>query len=79
MPRYTFWHIRQARPYVFGRKFTVVTDHCGLCYLMKAKDLNSRLARWSLELAEYDFKIVYNSGRVHGDADSHVEANQPLR
>ena len=61
--------IRQARPYVFGRKFTVVTDHCGLCYLMKAKDLNSRLARWSLELAEYDFKIVYNSGRAHGDAD----------
>ena len=61
--------IRQARPFVFGRRFTVVTDHCGLCYLMKAKDLNSRLARWSLELAVYDFKIVYNSGRTHGDAD----------
>ena len=61
--------IRQARPFVFGRPFTVVTDHCGLCYLMKAKDLNSRLARWSLELAEYNFKIVYNSGKTHGDAD----------
>ena len=61
--------IRQARPYVFGRRFTVVTDHCGLCFLMKAKDLSSRLARWSLELAEYDFKIIYNSGKAHGDAD----------
>ena len=61
--------IRQARPYVFGRQFTVVTDHCGLCFLMKAKDLSSRLARWSLELAEYNFKIIYNSGKAHGDAD----------
>ena len=61
--------IRQARPFVFGRFFTIVTDHCGLCYLMRAKDLNSRLARWSLELATYNFKIVYNSGKAHGDAD----------
>ena len=36
---------------------------------MEAKDLNTRLARWSLELAEYNFKIVYNSGKTHGDAD----------
>ena len=61
--------IRQARPFVFGRRFTVVTDHCCLCYLMKAQDLSSRLARWSLELADYDFQLVYNSGPVHGDAD----------
>ncbi len=61
--------IRQARPYIFGRHFTVVTDHCGLCFLMKARDLSGRLARWALELAEYDFKILYNSGKTHGDAD----------
>lgn len=61
--------IRQCRPWVFGRKSTVVTDHCGLCYLMKAKDLSQRLARWSLELAEYNFEIIYKSGKKHNDAD----------
>ena len=41
---------------------------------MKAKDLSSRLARWSLELAENYCKIVYNSGKAHGDAD-HLSRN----
>ena len=61
--------MRQVRPYVFGRRFTVVTDHCSLCFHMKARDLSSRLARWSIELAEYDFKIIYISDKAHGDAD----------
>ena len=61
--------LKKFRPYLFGRKFTVVTDHCGLCYLMNAKDLENRLARWSLKVMDYDFDIVYNKGTKHQDAD----------
>ena len=61
--------LKKFRPYLFGRKFTVVTDHCGLCYLMSAKDLENRLARWSLKVMDYDFEIIYNKGAKHQDAD----------
>ena len=61
--------LKKFRPYLYGRKFTVITDHCGLCYLMSAKDLENRLARWSLRIMDYDFDIVYNKGLKHQDAD----------
>ena len=61
--------LKKFRPYLFGRKFVVVTDHCGLCFLMGAKDLENRLARWSLKIMDYNFDIVYNKGAKHQDAD----------
>ena len=63
------WAVKRFRPYLFGRKFTIVTDHCGLTYLMTAKDLANRLARWSLTLMDYQFDIQYNKGKLHTDAD----------
>ena len=61
--------IEKYKPFLYGRKFSVITDHCGLCYLMKAKGLNGRLSRWALRLMEYDFDIKYNKGKNHSDAD----------
>ncbi|KAI1303655.1 Transposon Ty3-G Gag-Pol polyprotein [Halotydeus destructor] len=61
--------LRKFRMYVVGVKFTVVTDHHSLCYLMKKQQLAPRLARWAIELAEFNFDIRYKSGCVHKDAD----------
>jgi hypothetical protein len=48
--------------FLYGRKFTLRTDHAGLTYLHKFSDNNSRLVRWSQQLAEFQFKIEYRPG-----------------
>ncbi|KAL9979865.1 hypothetical protein ACROYT_G017589 [Oculina patagonica] len=62
--------IKKFQPYLFGRKFTVITDHSSLRWLMNVKDATGRLARWSLLLQQYDFEIVHRPGREHSNADS---------
>jgi RNase H-like domain found in reverse transcriptase/Integrase zinc binding domain/Integrase core domain len=56
-------------PYLWGRKFTVITDHNPLKWLMKMSKPTGRLMRWSLLLQEYDMDIQYRSGSKHGNAD----------
>jgi hypothetical protein len=50
---------KHFKPYLLGRKFTVVTDHRPLVWIFNAKDLSSRLLRWRLKLEEYNYNIVY--------------------
>ena len=66
------WGIRQNRYCLLGpRHFRVITDHLPLQFLSKIKEAsNPRLARWSLELAEYNFTPVYQAGRVHSAPDA---------
>lgn len=63
------WAIKKFHVYLYGRKFTVITDHKPLTHLFDVKDATGRLYRWSIKLQEYDFQIVYKPGRSHINAD----------
>ena len=58
------------RPYLYGRKFEIITDHHSLCYLFRNSNKTGILARWALTLSEYEFEVKYKSDRKHQDADA---------
>lgn len=64
------WAVKYFRPYLYGRQFTIYTDHKPLTWLMSLKDPNSKLTRWRLRLEEYDYKIVYKKGKYNTNADT---------
>lgn len=64
------WAIQKFRPYLEGYKFTVITDHSSLRWLHRLKNPTGRLARWALELLEYDYEIVYRKGALHHVPDA---------
>ena len=61
--------IKRFQPYLHGRKFTVHTDHNALRWIMNITSPVGRLARWSLLLQQFNFDVVYRSGKSHGNAD----------
>ena len=62
--------IRHFHHYLYGRKFTVRTDHGALQWLMSFKDLEGQMARWIEILGTYDYEVVYRPGAKHGNADA---------
>lgn len=54
--------IKTFRPYIEGYRFTILTDHARLKWLMASKDLTGQLARLSLKLQAFDFEIEYRKG-----------------
>ena len=56
--------------FLYGQRFTVVTDHKALVSLLKSRILNKRLHGWVLKLLDFDFEILYRPGKDHQDADS---------
>lgn len=62
--------VRTFKCYLYGRKFTIITDHRPLKWLLTMKDPSSRLTRWALSLAEYDFEVIHRPGKRHGNADA---------
>lgn len=64
------WGCKHFRQYLYGRKFTVVTDHRPLTWIFSVRDPSSRLLRWRLKLEEYDFEVTYKKGAKNTNADA---------
>ena len=61
--------ITHFRPYLYGRRFTLRTDHTSLRWLLNFRDPEGQWARWLQRLQEYDFDIQHRPGKSHGNAD----------
>ena len=48
----------------------MVTDHRALQYLLGARDVSGRLARWSLVIQQFDLTVVHRPGKAHINADA---------
>ncbi|XP_078472915.1 LOW QUALITY PROTEIN: uncharacterized protein LOC144734543 [Lampetra planeri] len=61
---------KQFRPYLYGRKCRVRTDHYALQFLLTFKEPRGQMARWLAQLQEYNLQIEYRAGRTHANADA---------
>ena len=67
------WSIEYFKNYLYGKEFTVITDHRALLSILKEhrsnKSYNSRLARWVDRLLPYQFSIEHLPGAKMGLVD----------
>lgn len=62
--------VNHSRPYLYGQRFIIVTDHRPLSWLHNLKDPVSWLARWKIKLGEYDYQIIHKAGKANVNADA---------
>ena len=55
--------VKYFKPYLYGRKFILVTNHKSLLWFKNAQDANMRILRWKLKLAEND--VVYKASKTN--------------
>lgn len=72
------WACRYFRPYLYGRKFTLYTDHQPLTYGLNLKDTNHRLIHWRLSLEEFNYDIKYRPGKQNIVADGLSRVREEL-
>ena len=56
--------------YLYGREFTVRTDHAALKWLLNFKNPEGQTARWLEHLQQYNFTIEHRQGEKHGNANA---------
>ena len=62
--------IRRFHPYLYGRPFTLRTDHAALRWLLNFRCPDGQIARWLEELQQYNFKVEHRPGLKHINADA---------
>ncbi|KAH8232704.1 hypothetical protein KR032_000087 [Drosophila birchii] len=70
------WAVRKMRCYIEGYRFDVITDHQALKWLNSIDNPTGRIARWALELQQYQYDVHYRRGAQNLVADA--LSRQPL-
>ncbi|XP_037526097.1 uncharacterized protein LOC119403222 [Rhipicephalus sanguineus] len=63
------WGVQKFHVYLYGRPFILQSDHQPLKYINSARQVNTRVLRWSLLLMDYDFRVEYIRGSDNVGAD----------
>ena len=64
------WAITQSfHEYLYRNKITVYSDNNPLVYVLTTVKLDSTGHRWVANLAMYNFKVFYRSGKLNVEAD----------
>ena len=66
------WAVEKWRTFLWGRKFTLRTDHQALTTLLTTKGMGRagmRIARWSARLLTFDYDVTYRPGSDNVIAD----------
>ncbi|XP_062864462.1 uncharacterized protein K02A2.6-like [Trichomycterus rosablanca] len=67
--------IQRFHKYLYGRVFTIYTDHQPLITLFSERKqvpqmVSPRVQRWAVMLRAYEYKIYYKPGKQHANADA---------
>ncbi len=66
--------VKRFHHYLFGRTFTILSDHQPLKHLLGENRgipamASARIQRWALTLSAYNYRIVFKPGSLHANAD----------
>ena len=64
------WGVWKMRDYLEGYHFVILTDHQSLKWLDGIENPSGRLARWAMELSQWDYEIKYRRGTENTVADA---------
>eukprot|EP00731_Ephydatia_muelleri_P035355 Em0116g7a len=77
-----YFGVSKFHQYLYGRPFTIFSDHKPLIYLFGEHRgippmASSRIQRWALALSTYQYSIRYKSGAQHANADAFSRLPSP--
>ena len=61
--------MKHFRPYLYGTKFTLRTDHASLRWLCRRKEPSAQVTRWQEIMSAFSYKLEHRAGKRHGNAD----------
>ena len=66
--------VKKFHHYLYGRRFTILSDHKPLQHIFKETSAipplaSARIQRWALLLGGYDYTISFKSGEQNANAD----------
>ena len=59
------WAVVQFRPFLSGRRLTLITDCSALPWPFRSRDLDPKLYHWALRLTEFDVGMKLKAGSFH--------------